>query len=114
MIRPYEYIVMIKGKKGFKRDAEVARHLGVTPQNISSIRSGKSVMSDELALKVAKCLGVDLKEIISANHYHQTKNKELKGFWKNIFKAGFCILCKKTPPPKFINNNKSLLQLSKN
>jgi predicted transcriptional regulator len=67
-------------RKDIKTDAALARELGITRQAISQYRAGQS-MNVYVAVKLARLLGLNPMETISATMYEQAKTEEEKKFW---------------------------------
>ena len=96
-----QWLNLLKKEKNLTSDYQLAKYLGLTHQAISYLMSGKSVMSDTTALKVADALGYShLLLILSVSRERLKSQKfddELEKLPTEFFKAscyillGFCL-----------------------
>ncbi len=66
-------------------DRQTAFRLGIAPAHVSTFRQGKSI-SDDLCLKLADLLDVDVLEIIAAKNAERTKSPEMREKWMSVFR----------------------------
>jgi len=62
-----EFLDAIKAKNSLTSDYQLAKLLGCTPSAIGNYRHGKSMLSDEYALKVADLLGLEGGYVLAAS-----------------------------------------------
>lgn len=96
-----QWLMLLKDKNNDCSDYRLAKILGITQQGMSGLMLGKSVMSDETALKVAKELEVPPLLLVMSAIRERTKSQEiidiLDTIPSEIFKAscyiltGFCL-----------------------
>ncbi|MES9961695.1 MAG: hypothetical protein ABW089_14790 [Sedimenticola sp.] len=105
-----DYISAAKKKLEITSDNQMAIWLGVSRNSMSQYKTGKRVMDDYVAVKIAEALGVDpLKVIAQANEERET-DKDKKEFWHRIATAAAAVLL--SPFALTIANN--LVNWSKN
>lgn len=79
------YIDELKEKLKISSDYGIAKHLGVTRQNITRVRNGE-VLNNGQCLKIANELKRDPLEVIATARAQNEKNAELKAFWIKVAK----------------------------
>ena len=91
-----EWIKLLKHKHNNCSDYQASKILGMTQQAISGLTLGKSVMSDETAVKIARELNIPPILVVMAAIRERTKMEDLKdsidALPKEFFKAGCYIL----------------------
>ena len=91
-----QWLILLKDKKNNCSDYQAAKILGITQQSMSGLMLGKSVMSDETAVKIARELNIPPILVVMAAIRERTKMEDLKdsidALPKEIFKAGCYIL----------------------
>ena len=91
-----QWLILLKDKKNNCSDYQAAKILGITQQSMSGLMLGKSVMSDETAVKIARELNIPPILVVMAAIRERTKMEDLKdsidALPKEFFKAGCYIL----------------------
>ena len=91
-----EWFKLLKHKHNNCSDYQASKILGMTQQAISGLTLGKSVMSDETAVKIARELNIPPILVVMAAIRERTKMEDLKdsidALPKEFFKAGCYIL----------------------
>ena len=65
-------------------DYAIAKILDISTQRVSKYRGGAN-FDDEMCIKVADLLKIDVREVIAASNYHREKSDKKKAFWESIF-----------------------------
>jgi plasmid maintenance system antidote protein VapI len=73
-----EWLMLLKHKRNNCSDYQAAKILGITQPSMSNLMSGKNVMSDETAIKIAKELNVSPILLVMSATRERTKSEELK------------------------------------
>lgn len=76
-----EFLDAIKGKNGLTSDYQLSKLLGCTPSAIGNYRHGKSMLSDEYALKVSDLLGLEGGYVLACIAAERSKNEKVKKAW---------------------------------
>ena len=72
-------------------DRQTAIRLGISSAHISTFRGGKSI-SDDLCLKLADLLNIDVLEVLAAKNAERTKSPEMKKKWTDVYKHVAAVL----------------------
>ncbi|WP_139459400.1 helix-turn-helix domain-containing protein [Aeromonas veronii] len=72
--------------KNFTQLKEVAEELGFSNPYISDLNSGKAQFTDELAIKLAREIGIDPYEVVISLNAVRAKTPEMKETWYGILK----------------------------
>lgn len=72
--------------KNFTKLREVAQDLGFTTPHISDLNNGKTQFTDELAIKLAKEIGIDPAEVIISLTAVRAKSPNVKAAWYDVLK----------------------------
>ncbi|HHQ4698300.1 TPA: helix-turn-helix domain-containing protein [Aeromonas veronii] len=70
--------------KKFTQFQEVAVELGFTQSHVSRLTKGKAQLTDETAKKIAKEIGLDVKEVLLSLAAVRETDPELKQAWYDI------------------------------
>jgi ribosomal protein L12E/L44/L45/RPP1/RPP2 len=81
-----DYLELIKDKKGFETDVELANYLGIKRASLSVMKSGGGA-SQETAEKIAAGAGVTLEEVWLASLIQKEQNPRFKQVLENISKS---------------------------
>jgi DNA-binding transcriptional regulator YdaS (Cro superfamily) len=76
----------IKEIKGLESDYALAKLLDVRPQTINSYRTGRTQMSDEMALKATRVLGRRLAPVLVSLAAERAADPEIKKVWQEVAK----------------------------
>jgi len=76
----------IKEIKGLQSDYALAKLLAVRPQTINSYRTGRTQMSDEMALKATRVLGRRLAPVLAQLAVERAVDPEVKKAWQEVAK----------------------------
>jgi DNA-binding XRE family transcriptional regulator len=79
-----EYLDLIKLRLGLPSDYALAKALGVTRESVSQLRSGKTSMGIETALKAGEYLNIDGHAIYADSQIERAKKPEIREFWRSI------------------------------
>lgn len=79
-----EYLAACKTRLGIESDYALAKRLGVTQSAVSSYRTGRSRIDDEVALTVAEILGVNPMQVIAAANAERAKTPEQRARWMGL------------------------------
>lgn len=97
MKKTLEYMEEAKEKLGLKTDLELTQWLGQAKGAISNWKSGKNVMDDYAAARIADVLGIDRIEVITAAN---AEREEMRGkvrraeYWKTTSPCALCEMVK--------------------
>ncbi|MGJ0431239.1 helix-turn-helix domain-containing protein [Methylobacter sp.] len=80
-----DYLEMVKEKKGFEKDIELANYLGITKASLSVMKKGGGA-AQETAERIANGAGVDLETIWLASLIQKEQNPKFKRVLENISK----------------------------
>ena len=78
------YLAACKTRLGIESDYALAKALGVTQAAVSSYRTEKSKISDDVALTVAEILQVNPMQVIAAANAERAKTPEQKARWMGM------------------------------
>ena len=73
----------IREVKGLTSDYAVAKLLGVRTQTVTNYRSGRTQMSEEIALRAARALGRHPASLFAQIAAERTKSAEAARAWKD-------------------------------
>ena len=76
-----EFLDSVKALKGFTSDYQLSKHLNCTRGAISSYRTGRTYLDDEMACKVAADLGQDSSYVLACIASERAKKPEVKAAW---------------------------------
>lgn len=79
-----EYLAACKKRLGIESDYALAKALNITQQAVSSYRSGRSRIDDDVALTVAEILGVNPMQVIAAANAERAKTPEQRARWTGM------------------------------
>lgn len=80
-----DYVDEVSKVKGFTKDKEIAKFLGITPASMSNIRSGHGVRQGT-ADKIAETLKAPKEDIYLASRVAQENDPVAKKVWEKIAK----------------------------
>ncbi len=81
-----ELIELAKKQTGIKSLTGIAEAIGINQSSLSLLKSGKSELSDETYIKLAKLAGVDPAEVIIEKHMRKA-GPEGQKIWAHLAKA---------------------------
>lgn len=87
MFKTTELLDMLKATYNLPSDYAVAKKIGLTRSNISSLRHEKSFFNDSNAINIAELLDLDPLKVLASCQYERAQKqgaKELENFWKSI------------------------------
>lgn len=90
-----EYLALAKEHLNIKSDYALAQRLDVTRQMISKLQSGKIVLSDEMAVKIAMIVDKHPAIVLADVHAEREKNPEIQAIWRGLVEKislGFDVL----------------------
>jgi predicted transcriptional regulator len=79
-----EFLEAVKEKRGITSDYALAKVLGITQAGVSSYRTGKSGLSDDVALTVAEILQLHPMQVIASANAERAKTPEQKARWMGL------------------------------
>ena len=79
-----EFIDEVKARKGFTSDYQLSKFLECTRAAISSYRTGRSCLDDEMACKIASILGIDSGFVLACVASERSKRPEVKSAWQHV------------------------------
>jgi transcriptional regulator with XRE-family HTH domain len=91
-MRTTEYLTAAKAKTSKNKSIELAKLLGVTSGAMSHYESGKRIIDDYTAMKLAKILGIDPLRIIAQANAEREKNEKKRAFWTTIASKGIAAM----------------------
>lgn len=80
-----EYLDAVKAALNLPSDYALAKHWGVSKQDVSEYRSGKRTLGEERAIAVAKILGINPAEPLIASHAERAKTDAAREVWTALF-----------------------------
>ncbi|MFZ6748054.1 DUF3693 domain-containing protein [Undibacterium sp. Ren11W] len=98
-----DYLKQAKICLGIESDYALAKEIGMSRSNISSLTNGKTTMGDATALSIAKIIKKEPAIVLAEMHAEREKDPALKAVWLSVmekFSTGFktLTLCS-TPRP---------------
>lgn len=84
MKQAIDYIDELKKMKGFKRDSELARLLGITRGAVNNYRAGVNTPDDVTAEKIGRELGIEPAMVVFAAQRDRAKTPEGKQVWEDF------------------------------
>ncbi len=82
-----DFLNAVKANTGAVSDYVLAQKLGLTRAAISKYRNNKSILDDEVCLKVARILDIDAGIVLTAIHAERAKTTEEKTAWTALFES---------------------------
>ena len=82
-----EYIEEAKRALSLCSDYRFAKWLGVKGATVSYYKSGKRIIDDYAAVRIAEALKIDPMEVIRAANYEREKEGKRKEFWRDFGRA---------------------------
>lgn len=79
-----EYLDLIKLRLSLPSDYALAKALGVTRESVSQLRSGKTSMGIETAMKAGEYLHIDGHTIYADSQIERAKKPEIREFWRSV------------------------------
>lgn len=76
-----EFLDAVRTKHALESDYQLSKHLGCTRAGISSYRTGRSLLDEEMACKVATDLGLSTGYVLSCIASERAKKPEVKAAW---------------------------------
>src|SRR5712691_2387244 len=82
-----QFLDAVRARHGLTSDYQLAKFLEVTHTTISNYRVGRSMMGEEMCLKIAVALGLgDPGEVLVAIAHEREKRPEVKRAWERVAK----------------------------
>ncbi|MBU2806680.1 helix-turn-helix transcriptional regulator, partial [Acidithiobacillus ferridurans] len=81
-----QLIELAKTRNGIKSLTGIAEAIGINQSSLSLLKSGKSELSDETYIKLAKLAGVDPAEVLIEKHMRKA-GPEGQKVWAHLAKA---------------------------
>ena len=78
-----QLIELAKNRNGIKSLTGIAEAIGINQSSLSLLKSGKSELSDETYIKLAKLAGVDPAEVLIEKHERKA-GPEARAVWARI------------------------------
>jgi len=79
-----EFLDHVKGRLNLPSDYAVAKVLGITRESVSQLRTGKTSMGIETAMKVGEILQIDGHAVYAQGQIERAKKPEIVDFWRTI------------------------------
>jgi transcriptional regulator with XRE-family HTH domain len=76
-----------KKSANIESDYALAKVLGISPGNLSNIRTGKSHPSNEVAVKLATLAKIEEMQVIASIEYRTANTEKKKKFWKSYLES---------------------------
>jgi len=80
-----DYLNNAKKKLGIKSDRQLAIWMGVGTPTLSQYQSGKRIIDDYAAAKIAEALNIDEMEVIAVANIEREKTEERRTYWRKVF-----------------------------
>jgi len=77
-----DYLIAARNKTEKQTDYALHKALGISQQAVSMYMTGKRIINDDTALRLAEMLGIDASVIIAQANYERTDGKNKK-LWKD-------------------------------
>lgn len=100
-MKSLDYLDLVKKKLDLPSDYALAKVLGITSTAVGALRSSKSSMGIETALKVGEILDVDGHAIYAAGQIERARSPEIRQFWVGVvekFSTSFNSLISRANP----------------
>lgn len=111
-----KYLEAAKKKLGIESDYELAKRLGIQRTAVSNYRTGRSVMDDYTAAKIAQALDINPLTVIATANAEREKVTERRTFWLKIASQGggvpFCIFM--IWLPFFVEGKATIVRIMRN
>ncbi len=78
-----DYLRQLQQEKGWSR-FRIAKEIGVSSGRIYQLFDQGGTYDDQTAIAVAKALGIDPVEVVTAAHLERSKDPEVKAVWSSI------------------------------
>ncbi|MES2367190.1 MAG: hypothetical protein V4563_15035 [Pseudomonadota bacterium] len=82
-----EYLDLVRERLHLPSDYALQKPLGVSKQLISNYRTGKEILSDTVALRVAEIIGMHPGLVVLDMHRQRSKTSEEATIWDDIYKG---------------------------
>lgn len=79
-----EFLDKVKTRLDLPSDYALAKVLGVTRESVSQLRTGKTSMGIETAIKVGEILDVDGHAVYAQGQMERAKKPEVVDFWRTV------------------------------
>lgn len=76
-----DFLDSVKAAQGFTSDYQLSKYLNCTRGAISSYRTGRTFLDDEMACKIAHDLGLDSSYVLACIASERAKKPEVKAAW---------------------------------
>ena len=93
MLSTIELIDLAKHRQGDVTDYRISKLLGLRPSHVSGYRSGRSLPSNPIAMRLGELAGVDPVEAATVVNLERATTPEDREFWESV-------LSRVAPPKK--------------
>ncbi|WP_373987021.1 helix-turn-helix domain-containing protein [Duganella sp. BuS-21] len=83
-MKTIDYLDAVKTRHRLPSDYALAKRLGVAPANISSYRSGRRIIDDDMALAIALELAINPLQVIATANIERAKTPEQRERWSGV------------------------------
>jgi transcriptional regulator with XRE-family HTH domain len=83
-MKTVDYLDAVKTRHRLPSDYALAKRLGVAPANISSYRSGRRIIDDDMALAIALELAINPLQVIATANAERAKTPEQRARWSGV------------------------------
>ncbi len=79
-----QFLDQVKARHALPSDYALAARLGITRSMVSAYRTGKRMLGDETAVRVAELLGLNTGYVLACIEAERTHNETAKAAWEQL------------------------------
>lgn len=79
-----EYLDAVKARLDLTSDDAASRVLGVTPSAVSKYRVGRACFDDDICVRVADILGIDVLQVVATAHFERARTDVGRAIWGGL------------------------------
>ncbi len=80
-MKPSEYLDAVRAKLALPSDYALQKPLSLSKQQLSRYRKDADFFSDDVAIRVAETLGVEVSKVLLDAHIERSKTPEVRAAW---------------------------------
>lgn len=90
-MKTIDYLDLTKKKLNIKSDYELSKLLSLTSAGLSQYRTGKRVMDDYTAAKIAEVLEIPAIQVIADANAEREKDEKKRNYWKELARQSHAV-----------------------
>lgn len=79
-----DYLDAVKARLDLPSDYAAAKALGVTPSAVSKYRLGRAHFDDDICVRVAGILDIDVLQVIATVNYERARTESSRALWSGL------------------------------